>query len=192
MQKQTYKIDQGENFGKWSDNTSKFLYQSSILEILNKIELPKKIADFGGGNGLLKEIVPSIITIDIDKTKKPDIVDNILTHKGKYDLIIIRYVLHYLNDYELIQLFNNIKSFHKGKLLIIQFCNNDLISKYFNSKNEIKYFRTENQTESLIPKGFKKIFSMNYICSKEFYKNRLQNENAIEHSEILNAYYYEN
>ena len=192
MQKQTYKIDQGENFGKWSDNTSKFLYKYSILEILNKIEIPEKTADFGGGNGLLKEIIPNIITIDIDKTKKPDIIDNILTHRGKYDLIIIRYVLHYLNDYELIQLFDNIKSFHKGKLLIIQFCNNDLINKYFNSKNEIKYFRTENQTENLIPKGFKKIFSMNYICSKEFYKNRLQNENIIEHNEILNAYYYEN
>ena len=63
---------------------------------------------------------------------------------GRYSksFLFNRFVLHYLNDYEVLQLFENIKSYHKGKILIIQFCNNDLKSKYKNSLNESLY---ENQ-----------------------------------------------
>lgn len=188
MQNKTYKEDKGINFGKWSDATSKLIYFDSVKDILSKIELPKRIADYGGANGILKTFIPQIITIDIDETKNPDIVGNILTHKGDYDLIIIRFVLHYLNDYEVLELFENLKNNHKGKILLIQFCNEDLKSKYKNSKNEFKYFRTENQLLKLIPK-MKKIYSKKYVCSIDFYKNRLNIETNIEHEETLNAYY---
>jgi hypothetical protein len=108
MQNIIYKEDKGIDFGKWSDNTSKLMYFDSLKDILSKINTSGTVADFGGANGILKQFIPNIITIDIDVTKEPDILDNILTHKGVYDLIVIRFVLHYLNDYEVLQLFNNI------------------------------------------------------------------------------------
>lgn len=187
MQTTSYEIDQGLNFGTWTDKTSKFMYFDSIKQILSKIKKFPVVADYGGGNGLLKQFIPNIITVDIDPTKKPDILDNILTHKGTYDLIVMRYVLHYLSDYDVLELFNNISAFHSGKVLVIQFCNNDLKSKYANSKNEYKYFRTESQLENLLPKH-KKIYSQKYTCAKAFYSNRLKIKNAKSHKEILNAY----
>lgn len=187
MQKITYKEDRGRQFGRWSDDTSKFIYFDSVKEILSLIELPKVIADYGGANGILKEFIPNIISIDIDETKKPDIVDNILTHQGHYDLIIIRFVLHYLNDYEVLELFENIKQYHNGQILVIQFCNDDLKQKYHNSKNEFKYFRTQNQLEQLLPSN-RKIYTKNYICTSEFYLNRLDIKTDVEHKELLNAY----
>ena len=189
MQKQIFKADDGTNFGKWNDSVSKLMYYDSTEQILSKININGRVADYGGANGILKQFIPNIVSIDIDESKKPDICDNIITHKGKYDLIIIRFVLHYLNDYEVLQLFENIKSYHKGKILIIQFANNDLKSKYQNSKNEFKYFRTENQLEALLPKA-KKIYSTEYEVTQEFYKNRLNIKNAINHKEIINAYEY--
>jgi len=189
MQTKIYKEDSGINFGKWNDPVSKLMYFDSTKDILSKIKIPKIVVDYGGANGILKKFIPDIISIDIDKSKNPDIIDNIITHKGKYDLIIIRFVLHYLNDYEVLQLFENIKKYHKGKVLIIQFCNDDLKNKYFNSKNEFKYFRTQSQLKALLPKC-NKIYSTDYICTPEFYKNRLNINNTVEHIEIINAYEY--
>lgn len=187
MQKIIYKEDKGINFGKWSDNTSKLMYFDSVKDILSKINIKGKVADYGGANGILKQFIPNIISIDIDASKNPDIIDNILTHKGIYDLIIIRFVLHYLNDYKVLQLFDNIKKYHRGRVLIIQFTNEDLKSKYANSKNEFKYFRTKNQLENLLPK-FENIYSIEYECTKEFYKNRLNIKKGIKHKEQINAY----
>lgn len=188
MPNQTYKIDQGNEFGKWTDKISKLMYFETTKNILKLIDIPDKVADYGGANGNLKLFIPNSITIDIDNSKNPDITDNIITHKGKYDLIIIRFVLHYLTDYELLQFFTNLQSYHKGKVLIIQFCNEDLKTKYFNSINEKKYFRCKNQLEKLLPENRVKIFSKEYNCSKLFYKNRLGNKNAKAHKEIINAY----
>ena len=185
-QMQTYKEDQGINFGTWNDSISRFLYQDSTEQILNKINIPNLVADYGGANGNLKQFVPQSISIDIDKTKNPDINDNILTHSKYYDLVIIRYVLHYLNDYEVLQLFETIKA---KNILIIQFENNDLKSKYFNSQNEFKYFRTSQQLKQLLPKQAEEIYLKTYELGKEFYTNRLGKGNYKTHSEILKAYY---
>lgn len=189
MQEKIFKIDQGKNFGKWGDSISKLIYYTSTEEILKKIDIPDKVADYGGGNGILKEFIKNIKTIDLDGSKKPDIKDNILNHVGNYDLIIIRFVLHYLNDYDVIKLFNKINSFHKGKVLVIQFINDDLKSKYKNSINEFKYFRTREQMIKLLPDN-KIIYSKDYIVTSKFYKNRLKLNNAIKHIETLNAYYF--
>lgn len=187
MHKKIYKEDKGLNFGKWNDNISKLIYYDSIKEILLKIDTSGKVADYGGANGILKQFIPDIITIDIDPTKKPDILENILCHRGNYDLIIIRFVLHYLSDYEVLKLFDNIEKHHNGKILVVQFTNEDLKSKYRNSINELKYFRTKNQLQNLLP-NFKNIYSIKYKCTKEFYKNRLGIDNAIKHKEQINAY----
>lgn len=189
MQSKIFKEDQGINFGRWTDIISNLMYIDSTREILLSLHtIPDIIADYGGANGNLKQFLPQSISIDIDESKNPDILDNILTHIGEYELIIIRYVLHYLNDYEVIQLFDHLKSYHKGEVLLIQFCNNDLKSKYHNSLNEFKYFRTEEQLKALIPDNSEQIFEIEYICGKEFYKNRLNIDNAIEHKELINAY----
>lgn len=187
MPKTIFKTDQGNNFGKWQDKTSKYIYFDSIQEILSLITVPKIVADYGGANGILKEFIPQAISIDIDKSKKPDLIDNILTHVGNYDLIVIRFVLHYLNDYEVLQLFKHLKTFHNGQILVIQFTNENLKSKYFNSKNEFKYFRTKSQLKKLLPQH-KIIYSRKYKCSIDFYKNRLNIENAKPHVETINAY----
>tara|TARA_R110000751_G_scaffold72388_1_gene146650 strand:- start:164 stop:721 length:558 start_codon:yes stop_codon:yes gene_type:complete len=180
-----YKADQGTAFGKWKDTVSQFMYFDSVKPILSKINIPNKVADFGGANGNLKEFVPNIITIDRDASKNPDIVANILDHKEHYELVIIRYVLHYLTDYEVLQLFENINA---DNVLVIQFTNDDLKSKYFNSRNEFKYFRTKVQLEKLLPKS-KLVYSEDYTVTEDFYKNRLQIDNSRAHVETLNAYY---
>lgn len=189
MQKRIYKADQSEKFGTWNDSISKFLYFDSTKEILKKIQIPKNVADYGGANGNIKRIIPNAISIDIDESKKPDILADIITHKKKYDLVIIRFVLHYLNDYQFLQLFDNIKS---KKILIIQFINDDLKSKYQNSQNEHKYFRTTKQLEALLPNNYSKIYSKKYEVDENFYINRLGTGYYKKHDEILNAYYYDN
>jgi hypothetical protein len=185
MQNIIYKEDKGINFGKWTDNVSRFMYETSTKEILSKISIPKSVADYGGANGNLKQFIPNSISIDIDKSKNPDVLDNIVTHSKSYDLVVIRFVLHYLTDYEVIELFNTIQT---KKILLIQFVNNDLKSKYKNSKNEKKYFRTEQQLKALIPNRFKEIYSKDYTVDKEFYVNRLGKENYKNHQETLKAY----
>ena len=186
MQTKIYKEDNGTNFGKWNDKVSKFMYFDSTKEILSKIQIPNIVADYGGANGNLKTFIPNSISIDIDSSKNPDIIDNILSHVGNYELIIIRYVLHYLNDYEVIQLFKTIKT----NTLIIQFINEDLKSKYQNSQNEFKYFRTAKQLKKLLP-NCKEIYSKEYTIGANFYRNRLNINNAITHKETLKAFYYE-
>tara|TARA_R110002167_G_scaffold85002_1_gene230793 strand:+ start:796 stop:1368 length:573 start_codon:yes stop_codon:yes gene_type:complete len=187
MQTTIYKEDKGLNFGKWNDYISKLMYYTTTNEILNKISIPKKVADYGGANGNLKTFIPHAITIDIDESKKPDVLDNIITHSKKYDLVVIRFVLHYLNDYEVLELFRNIKS---KNILVIQFENNDLKSKYFNSQNEgIKYFRTSKQLQKLLPKNSKKIYQKKYVLDKDFYLNRLGKGLYKKHKEQITAYH---
>lgn len=181
-----YNEDKGKKFGLWNDEISKFLYFDSTKEILKKVKIPKSVADYGGGNGILKNFIPHSISIDTDKNKNPDIIDNILNHRKKYDLVILRYVLHYLNDYDVLKLFENINS---KNILIVQFTNNDLKTKYFNSQNEFKYFRTEKQLKALLPKNSKEIYSKEYKIDSDFYKNRLGAGEYKKHKEILKAYY---
>jgi len=181
-----YKEDKGTQFGKWNDKTSRFLYVDSMKEILEVIKVDGTVGDYGGANGNLKQFLPQSISIDIDESKNPDIVDNILTHKGRYDWVIIRFVLHYLTDKEIIELFKTIPS---SNVMVIQFTNEDLKTKYSNSENEIKYFRTKTQLESLLPKGTSSFYRKLYNCTKEFYKNRLGLDDGTEHIESINAYY---
>ena len=181
-----YKEDKGENFGTWNDDISKFLYYDSTKEILSKIKIPSLVADFGGANGLIKQFIPNCITIDKDESKKPDVIANILEHSKRYELVILRYVLHYLNDYEVIMLFKNLNALN---VLIIQFENNDLKSKYDNSINEFKYFRTEEQLKALLPNNIKTIYKKEYELGNDFYINRLGKGIYKTHKEILKAYY---
>ena len=179
-------IDQGKSFGTWKDNTSKLLYNDAMPVLLNGIDISGTVADYGGGNGLLKKFIPHIITIDIDSAKSPDIIADILNHKGNYDLVIMRYLLHYLPDKKVKDLFNNIWNSNINRILVIQFINEDIKAKNVNSINETKFFRTEKQLLSLINKWIiRQTKKIHYTVEKEFYKNRLNHPNPTSHEEII-------
>lgn len=181
-------IDQGVNFGKWKDKTSVMLYDKCMPIFLSEIKTSGIVGDFGGANGNLKKYIPNSVSIDIDKTKNPDIVDDILTHSNIYDLIVIRYVLHYLSPKQQKELLKNIIKSGNKKILIIQFVNNgrDMQIKKENSINEKKYFLTTQKLFSLFS-GFNicNVDKLKINVSKAFYKNRLKNNNAKPHDEEI-------
>jgi hypothetical protein len=201
MQTRIYNLDKGADFGLWNDDTSRLMYFDSINVSLSGIDVSDMhIADYGGANSILKDVIKckKYTSIDIDESKHPDVTDNILTHIGRYDLIIIRYVLHYLCDSEIKRLISHIRSFHNGKVLIIQFCNEsrDLqikreISQQAETGVERKYFRNEKYLLRLL-KGLYLIRSteIRYNVTPEFYKDRLGINTDKSHREtILNLLY---
>jgi len=183
-----HKEDQGEEFGTWTDNISRLMYHGVMKSIIQLVDIPDSVIDYGGANGLIKQFIPHAVTVDRDTSKNPDIVADILTFKNNYKLTVIRYVLHYLNDYELLQLFDNLKV---RSVLVIQFVNDDLKSKYYNSQNEPhKYFRSTQQLEKLLP-DYPCIYTKSYRITEQFYKNRLGPGNYKPHTETIKAYYGE-
>ena len=187
----TFEVDAGVCFGHWDNHTSKFLYHDIMPVCLNGIDVSGKVADFGGANGLLKEFIPQSISIDLDISKKPDILEDIVSHVGNYNLIVIRYVLHYLEDSKVKELFQHISTYHKGKILVIQFVNEDLEIKKFNSVNETKWFRTEKETRELLSQNCEILDykAINYFVSEEFYRARLLHPNPKAHRETVMSYY---
>ena len=184
-------VDKGKDFGRWTDPVSKFLYFDSMSLFLEGIDLSdySKIADYGGANGLLKKFIPNALSIDYDPKKKPDIVDDILTHKGDYDLIVIRYVLHYLSNEEIQTLFHNLRDY-TGEIWIIQFASDgqDNRIKRANSRNEgTKYFRDTFRLFGEVEKHISLIESkaQSIDVTTEFYINRLENPEADRHYETI-------
>ena len=186
----TYPIDSGVDFGLWKDPTSRLMYFDVMDGILDGLDTAGNVADYGGANGLLKHFIPNAVSIDCDPTKQPDIVDDILTHEGEYDLIVIRYVLHYLDPLEQFALFRHISTFHDGPVLVIQFTNDgeDYDLKMENSINELKYFLTGQELRDLF-QDFDILWHKQhpYQVTAEFYANRLDNPNGKPHGEVCNA-----
>src|SRR5690606_29386581 len=106
--------------------------------------------DLGGGNGLSREWFDQVTTVDIDPTKAPDVEADILTYTPPVPptRVLMRYVLHYLTDSQVIDLLDHIAGYC-GELVVIQFVNDDLAAKQANSVNETKVFRTETHLRSL-------------------------------------------
>lgn len=183
-------VDQGVNFGKWGDPTSKLMYHDVMELALDGVDVTGRVADYGGANGMLKQWIPQALSVDYDLTKNPDICDDIKTHCGEYDMIVMRYVLHYMDDDTVIGLLHNIASYHAGRLLIIQFVNEDLVSKYSNSIGEVKWFRDEADLRALLERAWTidKRRSTDYRVDAEFYRNRLQHPNPSSHDERIVIY----
>ena len=126
------------------------------------------------------------VTVDTDASKEPDIVADALNYTGTHDLVVMRYVLHYLPDAQVRHLFAHLASYHTGRVLVVQFVNDDLNAKMANSINEVKTFRTEAHLRSLIAPWLvidrKRV---EYTVSAEFYRNRLGHPNPSSHDEAV-------
>lgn len=186
----THDEDQAEAFGRWNDPTSQLMYNDIMPVALSGVDIPARVADYGGANGLLKEWIPHSLSVDYDATKGPDISEDILAHKGTYDLIVMRYVLHYMNDQTVIGLMRHIASFHEGRVLIIQFVNDDLVVKHANSIGEVKWFRDEYHLRTLLENDWRidARRSVDYVVDAEFYRNRLHHPNPTSHDEQIVIY----
>ena len=183
--------DKGTAFGTWPNATAQLMYHDIMPLALSGIDTTGRVADFGGANGLLKEWIPQAVSVDYDATKQPDVIADILTHRGEYDLIVIRYVLHYLRDDQVQQLFDNLATSHKGRVLIIQFVNADLAVKNYNSVGETKYFRGESHLANLFDPAKWVLCSRKavaYRVDQEFYRWRLDHPNPMEHDETVIIY----
>lgn len=180
-----FEVDQGVDFGKWGDATSQFMYNESLDLILPLVRLHGSVGDFGGANGILKNYHYPVTTIDVDASKAPDVVDDILTHTGEYDIAWARYVMHYLTDQQVMQFLDNVRA---PRIIIVQFVNDDLHTKYRNSVGETKYFRTGEQMKALLPSAAREVMSLSYHVSASFYANRLGLKDATPHGETIKVY----
>jgi hypothetical protein len=102
----------------------------------------------------------------------------------------MRYVMHYMPDDVLRAMLRHVASYHKGRLLIIQFTNADLVSKYANSIGETKWFRTQDDTTTLLQDAWQ-VVSYNhfdYVVYADFYRQRLGHPNPSSHDERICVY----
>lgn len=179
--------DQGEGFGRWPNNTARLMYHDIMPLALNGVDTTGRVADLGGANGLLKEWIPQAITVDYDETKRPDVCEDIREHVGEYDLIVLRYVLHYMSDDEVRKLLYHIRSYHKGRVLVIQFANDDLEAKRRNSVGETKWFRTTEETMRLVTEYWRvaSAKAVDFVVEAEFYRERLNHPNPTANHETV-------
>lgn len=181
--------DQGTAFGTWPDATSRLMYQDIMPLALSGIDTSGRVADFGGANGLLKQWIPHSISVDYDATKNPDICENVLDHMGDYELVVMRYLLHYMPDSVVRTLFKRMGMWHSGRVLLIQFVNENVDDKIGNSLGEVKFFRTEAQLKRLLaPFGIVSRKAVEYRVEADFYRNRLQHPAPFAHDETVVIY----
>jgi hypothetical protein len=186
--KNDFVVDDGTNFGTWGDPTSQYMYSGVMVEgVLPYVNFTGHVGDFGGANGLLRKFIQNkVTTIDMDPTKKPDIVDDITQHHLPYDTAFCRYVTHYLTDKQVIDFTHDVNA---DTLIMVEFTNEDLISKYQNSVNETKNFRTYDQLRALLPdEQTTLVFSRHYVVTPDFYVNRLGLHGAVAHLETVNVF----
>lgn len=177
--------DQADAFGTWDDITSRLMYHDIMPLMLSGVDTSGRVADFGGANGLLKEWIPQAVSVDYDPSKKPDVVGDISIYAGAYDLVVMRYVLHYMSDTDATKLLRKIARMNSKRLFIIQFANDDLTSKLANSIGERKWFRDSADLFSLLAQDWNigAWRMVDYEVTAEFYRNRLNHPNPSSHRE---------
>lgn len=187
-------VDQGTAFGTWTDRTSRLIYHDAMPALLSGVDCTGEVLDLGGANGLSREWFPGAVTVDVDPSKEPDIVANALdyTPDHRYDLVLIRYVLHYLTNRQVTQLFEQVAGYHDGPLVLIQFVNDDLDIKLVNSVNEERrYFRTEGALRQLVDRAPWKLYrriGLEYVVDPMFYTHRLGHPTGTAHLERVVSY----
>lgn len=193
-------VDQGLQFGTWSDNTSRLIYADAMGALLNGTNVEDRVLDLGGGNGLMAAWFHQVTTVDTDTAKEPDIVADLRSWEPGdtrgYDLVLFRYVLHYLTDVELVELFTyHLPEWWSGPVLVIQFVaphDEALRAKRANSVNETKWFRTEDQLAALLTVSDRwditRRVAVEYHVDPDFYRNRLGATEPTGHPERVVAY----
>lgn len=186
MRNTTYKLDGGKDFGSGDDPVSELMYRTSVPTLLKNVVVKgKQIADYGGGNGIVGSFLAadSYTVIDTDKSKQGAenfICDDITTHRGYYDLIICRYVLHYLTDKQIRRMFAQIIQNGTPEILLVQFVNQgfDLkvkreISAQYETGQEKKIFRNCRQLFDLLDDfHIENVDKIEYLVTSDFYRNR--------------------
>lgn len=180
-------VDGGTAFGTWPDPTAQLIYHDVMPALLSGMPLDGRVVDLGGGNGLLKQWVPQALTVDVDATKAPDVVADILEWTGYYDVGVLRYVLHYLDDAGVRRLMRHLHAYHHGKLLVIALANDvALAAKRANSVNETKWFRSEAHLLALMaPWVVVERRRFDYTVGAAFYRWRLGHPNPTAHPEAI-------
>lgn len=185
------RVDQGALFGTWEDETSRLMYEAAMPALLVGTDTTGRTLDLGGGNGLASRWFPNLTTVDTDPYKTPDVVADALSYvpSESYDRVLLRYVLHYLDDAQVAQLMHHIASWHHGELTVVQFTNVDLAAKQANSVNERKWFRSEPQLRDLLAPWvpFHRV-AVSYDVVPDFYRNRLGATDPTGHRETTVAY----
>jgi hypothetical protein len=189
-------VDQGTRFGSWTDPTSRLIYHDVMPVMLTGIDPRLQVLDLGGGNRLLQQWLPYSIAVDVDPSKEPDVVADVLTYTPRVapDLVVMRYLLHYLTDAQVVELLRHVDTYHDGPVLVIQFVNDgfDLELKRRNSINEVKHFRNEGHLLSLVglggPRFLRRRVAVEYEVTAEFYRNRLGNPDGVTHNETVVSY----
>lgn len=187
-------VDQGLSFGTWDDPTSRLIYSDAMPALLSGTPRDK-VLDLGGGNGLLREWFPDVTTVDSDPAKKPDVVADLRTYvpTETFDRVMLRYVLHYLTDAEVIELFGvHLPGWHHGEVTVIQFIaadENSLRRKLANSVNETKFFRTLDHLMDLFQLtgrwDLTRGIGVSYEVHPDFYRNRLGATRPTGHPETV-------
>jgi len=182
--------DQGTAFGTWADPTSALMYRDAMPALLSGVQRDGHTLDLGGGNGLARAWFDRCTTVDTDPSKHPDVVADALTYTPDepVDRVLLRYVLHYLDNRQVRTLLRHVASY-TTELVVVQFVNDDLRAKQANSVNEVKHFRTEPMVRALLhPWLVQRRVGVEYDVDPEFYANRLHHPNPVGHPETVVGY----
>lgn len=189
----TSNLDGGTMFGTWPDRTSRLMYHDAMPALLNGINTSApRVLDLGGANGLLREwFAGEVTTVDLEADHHPDVVADARKYVPTcaQDLVVMRYLLHYLDNVGVLELLRHVAVWHHGTVVLIQFVNDDVALKYEASLGEPpRWYRTHRQLLDLIdrtPWRVQSKVTVGYEVDAEFYRNRLGSNNGLAHSETI-------